>query len=176
MDGIAEVIDFNHCKEFNSQMISKQREYSTDCFGLDVSCNGISLCGFENPYKELKNVLAQHYCHSLDMIYGQKKEAEYVREIRALKEENNNLSDEYAREIRALKEENNNLSDEVAELKRLPASISVFEWADDLDEVVGCLVHAMSFDTGMNAQFYAGPLFTVRELCSMFRDSEKDKK
>ena len=158
MDGIAEVIDFNHCKEFNSQMISKQREYSTDCFGLDVSCNGISLCGFENPYKELKNVLAQHYCHSLDMIYGQKKEDEYVREIRALKEENNNLSDE------------------VAELKRLPASISVFEWADDLDEVVGCLVHAMSFDTGMNAQFYAGPLFTVRELCSMFRDSEKDKK
>lgn len=158
MDGIAEVIDFNHCKEFNSQMISKQREYSTDCFGLGVSCKGVSLCGFENPYEELKNVLAQHYCHSLDMIYGQKKE------------------DEYAREIRALKEENNNLSDEVAELKRLPASISVFEWADDLDEVVGCLVHAMSFDTGMNAQFYAGPLFTVRELCSMFRDSEKDKK
>lgn len=158
MNGLAEVIDFNHCKEFNSQMISKQREYSTDCFGLDVSCNGISLCGFENPYKELKNVLAQHYCHSLDMIYGQKKEDEYVREIRALKEENNNLSDE------------------VAELKRLPTSISVFKWADDLDEVVGCLVHAMSFDTDMSAQFYAGPLSTVRELCSMFRDSEKDKK
>ena len=157
----ANQIDFNYCKAYNAERIQKIKERPGEAMGGF----GVTLCGFENPYKELKNVLAQHYNLYLDMAMARMRESELRKQIAELAAQNNRLISEVY-ELKLQESATRILKPEYPEpLRELLDQAYPDEWQKGLGDVLDDLIYAMSANTEYN---FADSLCTVRELQKFF--------
>lgn len=148
-----EPINFDYCKRFNQEAKETLRDVIKARYGRSMEIPGIFLCGFKNPYKELKNVLSQHYNHSADMSHAIAKEMDYLTQIRQLTHDNSQLRlkvDKLEIESESLKEER---TYSVALSELLDIS-SIDEWIECLGNVLDDLISGMDTRTDCGESLY----------------------
>lgn len=162
----ANQIDFNYCKAYNAERIQKVKECIKERFGETMCGFGIGLCEFPNPYEELKNVLAQHYSHYLDMAVSRAKESELQKQIRDLTAERNRLNAELD-ELRQTASTNEHKSEYPEPLRELLDYDDAPGWCKSmgiiLDDIIFMLGGGTDFDVSSS-------LYYVRSLQKFFSD------
>lgn len=152
---IKEVIDFAHCKSFYQECSNSREEHFKAKYGRVIPLGDISLIGFNNPYEELKNVLAQHHNIMNDVLFSKVKEAKYWEDIEALTVEKRKLNNEIAQ----LKEELTTYKESISiveakGLAELLKDTEAKEWAEIVGDVLDSLIAALCSDIEVSDSLY----------------------